>query len=631
MSPLHVHEVRLHLKDAAVEVLAGSLPIEARISEFARLLVPSLADFCSVELRGDDHLPETLAVAASDPGKEVVLRRLRQLYSRPPTVGEGVARVFATEQPILLRDIPAEILAGYARDSGEHEHEVRRALERLGARSAMAVPLRIGRRPPLGAIALNMAESGRQYDDADLEFAMELAGVAALAIDNARLFDLERAARVGAERAHDRASFLAEAGFVLDSALGLDERLARLARVAVPRIGDWCAVEVLDQGVRRVLAVEHVEAAKRQLALELQKRYPPRTDEPYGPSAVIRSGLPQLVEEIPDGLLEATAQDAEHLTILRQLGLRSFMCVPLSARGITFGTFTLVTAESGRTFTSDDLSYVQVLAARAGVALDNARLYERQRGIAQTLQQVVLPGALPDIPGLELAAQFRPAGGDEVSGDFYDVFPVGERTVIALVGDVCGKGVEAAAVTALARFSVRATARLEPDPARILELLNTSVREQRTDNRFITLALARISLDTGSARVTVARAGHPYPLILRSSGAVERVAMRGAPVGVLDELRLEEQTIDLRAGDALVFYTDGLTEARNQNKVVFGLDRLEVILSSCAGKSAQGIVETIASSEAAFDQGRRQHDDMVVLVARIPHSRAAASVGPPEP
>jgi PAS domain S-box-containing protein len=268
------------------------------------------------------------------------------------------------------------------------------------------------------------------------------------------------------KRAELAQRFLARSGEVLASSLDLDRLLVEIADLAVPEVADWCAVDLATDGGRvERKALAHAEPAARQRAIEVSERYPPDPNAPAGLYQVIRTGQPELYPEIPDELLRQGAQDEEHYQALTDIGMRSAMIVPMTTRGRTLGALTFVTGRSGRRFDEQDAELAQELARRCATAIENARLYTDRSYIARTLQQSLLPVELPDIPGVEAAARFRPTGeGNEVGGDFYDMFETGNRGWAVVMGDVCGKGPDAAAVTALARYTLRAAAMRERSP-----------------------------------------------------------------------------------------------------------------------------------------------------------------------
>ena len=201
---------------------------------------------------------------------------------------------------------------------------------------------------------------------------------------------------------------------------------------------------------------------------------------------------------------------------------------------------------------------------RAGAAVENARLYRAASRIARTLQTSLLPPVLPDVPGAELAAAFHPAGqGLEVGGDFYDVFSTGDGQWYLVIGDVCGKGAEAAAVTALARYTLRTAAARRRSPAEILRWVDEAmVGQDAAGGRYCTIACAHIDLARSPARLTVSCGGHPLPVLRRADGEVEQVGAFGTLLGLGGEAALHDRSTDLHPGDTLVLYTDGLTEAQ---------------------------------------------------------------------
>jgi signal transduction histidine kinase len=237
----------------------------------------------------------------------------------------------------------------------------------------------------VGGLVFSFAEDG-EFDPQRRALKSAIASQAGVALERARLYDL-------AERARARAAFLAEASGLLSSSLVVEGTLARLAELAVPRLADWCVIDMVgaDGAIDR-LAVAHQDPAKVAWAEELRQRYPPDPDAPTGVPHVVRTGEPEFLPEIPQELLEAAgADDPELAEVIRQLGLRSWLCVPLIARGRTLGALTLVGAESGRTFTRDDFELAQELAARAAIAVDNARLYresERRADAARALASI---------------------------------------------------------------------------------------------------------------------------------------------------------------------------------------------------------------------------------------------------
>ncbi|MEA2686674.1 MAG: hypothetical protein QOE93_1869 [Actinomycetota bacterium] len=310
-------------------------------------------------------------------------------------------------------------------------------------------------------------------------------------------------------------------------------------------------------------------------------------------------------------------------------GSRSAAAIPLAAENRVVGVLT-VGFELDLPPDDDDRRFLVAVAAQAAVALERARLYDsertsrrraeadRQRSqeLARALQTSLLPPRLPEVPGLDLGARYHPAlAGLEVGGDFYDVFDTGGDWAV-VIGDVCGKGPEAAALTALARYTIRSVAMDLRHPAQVLRKLNDTLLHHQLDERFCTVAYGRVVPSVGGVRVSVCRGGHPPPLLVRSTGAVEAIGPDGGLIGLFPEIRLWEETTHLAPGDSLVFYTDGVTEAQ-RGAEQFGDSRLEEVLRSCAGLLATEVAENVEAAVIDFG-GPQPRDDLAVLVLHVP-------------
>ncbi|MDP9368478.1 MAG: GAF domain-containing protein [Chloroflexota bacterium] len=251
-----------------------------------------------------------------------------------------------------------------------------------------AIPLMIDGRI-IGAMGLSFS-TVRVFDGDDRAFALTLAGQCAQGLERARLYEVEQRARIAAEAAEQQSLLLAEASTLLAGSLDYETTLTRVAGLVVPRIADWCGIHIVEEdGSLSRLAVAHVDPTKVAWARELQERYPPDLDAPSGFGAVLRNGRSEVYREISDAMLVATARDQEHLAMLRRIGFRSVMIVPLVTRGRTLGVMTLVSAESGRLFDPDDLALAEALAHRAAQAVDNARLYRQARAAIQRQEEVL--------------------------------------------------------------------------------------------------------------------------------------------------------------------------------------------------------------------------------------------------
>jgi PAS domain S-box-containing protein len=415
--------------------------------------------------------------------------------------------------------------------------------------------------------------------------------------------------------------FLAEASRVLAGSLDYESTLTRVAELAVPEIADWCAIDLAAPGGHTRVTTMHTDPEKLAFAEELGRRYPtdPRSDR--GVARVLRTGEAELYAHIPDELIEQGAVDAEHLELIRSVGMVSAMIVPMRAREDVLGAITFVSAESGRIFDAHDLALAEDLGLRAGTAVDNARLYGQRSAIAQTLQASLLPPELPVAERLEFGAFFRAAGaGFDVGGDFYDVFSTSAHEWFAVIGDVCGKGAEAAATTALVRYTVRAAAVRRRSPAAILGWLNDAMLRQShgpATERFCTIAVVRLDLRDDGVQATAAAGGHPLPRLLRGDGTVEALGTPGTLVGVTGEFSVRDATAGLRPGDTLLLYTDGLIEAGAPGRVWSPAELDEALRQAGAGSG--GLLDRLVAQLAAAALGHLAddpRDDVALLAVR---------------
>jgi GAF domain-containing protein len=510
--------------------------------------------------------------------------------------GAGLpGRVWSANTPAWIRDVV-------------HDGDFSRAPKAVaeGLHGAFAFPIASGDE------VLGVIESfHREIQDSDGDLLEMMAAIGS----QIGLFIQHREAEAMIRASERRSAFLAEAGSLLAASLNYERTLSKVARLGVPALADWCAVDVLEpDGTIRRLAIAHTDPEKAALANRMRRRYPPE-DARGGLGRVLRTGRSELRPEIPPDSLDTIAFDEEHLKILQSLEISSGMWVPLTARGRTLGAITFASSGSGRVYGPEDLSLAEELGRLAGVAVDNARLYEERSRIARTLQRSLLPPRLPEIPGIEVAARYRASGeGIDVGGDFYDVFEVGKGAWAVMVGDVCGKGADAAAITGLARHTLRTAAMREWRPRRMLVILNEALVRNETD-QYCTVVFARLSRGGKHVRVTLACGGHPPPLFLRADGTVEAVGRPGTLLGIFPDPEFSTAVIDLRPGDALLFYTDGVTESRAPGA---GLteEALMELLASRAGDSAEKLADAVErGAVAAHPDGPR--DDIAIVCLRM--------------
>lgn len=425
----------------------------------------------------------------------------------------------------------------------------------------------------------------------------------------------EREAALERERrARRQISFLADASRRLASFLDLEESLERTARLVVPRVAEWCVVDVLEEDSHEHRLAVSFQREDESVEVLRQKR--PDEEAPEPVREVIRSGEPRLVESVDEEHLRSIATSEEHLQRLRRFGLESYVITPLTARGRTFGTITFARNDPARRYDEESLSLLLNFSDRAALAIENSRLYGRQRHTAKVLQESLLPAEIPAVPGLEVAARFEPLGeGVEVGGDFYDLFEASEGRWSVVVGDVLGKGPEAASLTSLVRHTLRRDARAEESPSAVLGSLNAAMLEEDRDGKFCTVLHANVRPDSGGFELEFASGGHPLPIVLRDSGEAEEAGRHGTLLGVYDDPEFFDSKVRLGPGDTVVLYTDGVTEARREGEI-FGEERVVDAVAACAGRSAEGIAEHLEKKLREFSGGELE-DDAAILVARV--------------
>ncbi len=409
------------------------------------------------------------------------------------------------------------------------------------------------------------------------------------------------------KRSELRSEFLAQASTVLASSLDYEQTLRNIAELAVPNIADWCAVALVDEdGDRRSVVVAHFDPERLALAEEIRKYAPDRFGPERGMGRVLQTGEALLYPEISDEMLAQSAIDDRHMALLRAVGFHSALIVPMRLGERILGTMTLVGAESARTLDEYDLELAEQVGARAAVAVENSRLYSERSSIARTLQQSLLPEELPEIPGYELSSFYLPAiETSMVGGDFYDVWQVdGSRMMI--IGDVTGKGIQAAALTALVRHTMRTASQFQPSPAGLLEIVDATLK-----GRPVLSVCTALCLRLKDDRLTLATGGHPWPLHITSQG-VREVGGHGPLLGGFADAGWQDHTLDLEPGGTLLLYSDGVTDARDAQGERFGAERLHGLLEDLRERPAAEILAGLTRKLDEF-QGPIHADDMAVL------------------
>jgi PAS domain S-box-containing protein len=605
---------RLAYLAAASNVLASSLEESETLQGLADLAVPRLADWCTIDLLDEDGSIRLVAVAHVDPAKVELALDIRRRYPPDPDSEIGMPQVLRTGQPFLMEEIPKELIEA----AKQRMPELEELLDDLELRSMMVVPLSLGDRV-LGVMTFVWAESGFRYDRDDLALAEDLARRAAVAIENARLYQAERDARREEARARERLQILSEAGAAMAETLDARRMLGALVRTTSRGFSDYCSVYRLD----RTGSVMDVVTAHRDLVLDgvlrraATMRLPQADDEGSLIARVLRTEEAAWEPDLAPTFMNEVTATEEQRALGSRLKPRSAIAVPLVGRGRILGIMGLVRTEGSPPFVREDRDLAIELGRRAGSLLDNARLYAERELIADTLQRSLVPPELPDVPGLEVGARYRSAApGTTVGGDFYDVFEVDLDNWGALIGDVVGKGPRAAAMMGLARYTIRTAAMSETRPSALLETLNEAILRQVRDNMFCTACFARVRRDGAHARVTIASGGHPLPLLVHPDGRVETSGEPGTLLGVFEDPTIVDRVLDLAPGDALVMYTDGVVDERRGDEE-FGEERLRELLSTLGRASAQEIADSIDRAVLDFRTGD-QKDDVAVLVLKVP-------------
>ncbi|MGY1795269.1 SpoIIE family protein phosphatase [Geodermatophilus sp. SYSU D00525] len=476
---------------------------------------------------------------------------------------------------------------------------------------------------PAGIVAFGW-DDPRTFADEDVELLTALADQCATAMDRARLYRAEQDARRRAETAQQRLDLLARAGYALSRSLDESAVLDELAALLVPDHADWLVVLLAGRPGQLVPRCSvHADPRVHAAAQELLAARPLRVDGHSAAARVFRTQRPLVVEDALPYLTE-DGGPPEVARFARLLGPGPGLLTPLVVRGRSTGVLSLVGASAGGRPLTDQQELVGDLASRVAVALDNAHLYGRQTRIARRLQDGLLPARLPEVPGVELATRYATAEESvEVGGDFYDVVPLDGGAFVLAIGDVCGRGIDAASTTGLARHTLRAIARDLP-PAAALVRLNEALLAETAPDRFLTAACARITPHPdGTAAVQLARAGHEPPVLVRADGSATLLAPAGQLLGVLPEVIAETRELVLGPGDALVMYTDGITETRGRDGL-FGEERLVAALAGPPGprpaavppRTADDLADLVLAATDRFRAGPAD-DDAALLVARL--------------
>lgn len=471
----------------------------------------------------------------------------------------------------------------------------RGALARAGMRSLVTAPMIVdGRVTGLLAVASTRA---RHFGPGAAKRLQEGADLIALPVERARLAEVELSRRASL-------SFLAEASDLLAGTL--DEKMtgALAAQLITSRLGRWCAIHTTNElGISKLTHVVHSDENLNDILRSLLTALPPREQREPQPlwttQELAAEGLEEQWSRIP--------------------ARGPAISIPLIAHGRELGRMTIGKNESDD-FTREEADVADDLSRRVASAMENARLHERHTSMSTALQRSLLPpkDKEPVIPGVDHAVYYRPSDErSEVGGDFYDVFSASGRWCFA-IGDVCGTGPEAAAVTGLARHTLRALAREGFTPAHIMQRLNMAILDENTSTRFLTMLYGEMTPatdGTGGMRVRMVSAGHPLPMRLNQKGRVEAFGSSQPLLGAFEDVGFTTESVDIHPGEVVLAVTDGVTERRSGNDML-GDEGLEEIFSHAAGLTAQAVISRIERELEEYAPGGNA-DDTAMLVLRF--------------
>ncbi|MFE6887237.1 PP2C family protein-serine/threonine phosphatase [Streptomyces sp. NPDC057694] len=424
--------------------------------------------------------------------------------------------------------------------------------------------------------------------------------------------------QLASERARSR--LLQEVSSELLASLNVDRCMAATASLAAAHLAD--AAVIVGVGNGRTHPVTWASAdSVTQRHLVLDPAELPGLSEallgfPPVPSRWIDPvGTPEWA--IPEGFARSASE------------IGSVVVVPLPGHGLPAGAIVLLRHCEEAAFTEAEETFARLFAARAGAALSAARIYAQQTRITDVLMRELLPPTLRRTQGIDFSGRYRPSAASErIGGDFYDVHPADDPDgeAFAILGDVCGKGLEAAVLTGKIRNTVEALLPFASDHARMLSLLNSALLSSH-HTRFATMVLASAVRERDRVRLRVTSAGHPAPLVVRADGRVEEARTRGTLVGVLPEMTVTGATVVLQPGETCLLYSDGITEAHGGplGDRMFGEERLRAVLAECAGLPAAAITERVQMVASQW-VGDGQHDDMALLAITAPRAAHLTAV-----
>ncbi|MDQ1705522.1 MAG: hypothetical protein QOF18_1888 [Frankiaceae bacterium] len=580
---------RLRLLQRVTAELTGARDIEDIVETVVSNATRALgAHSARIYLLGDDGILRSVATRGGDP-------QLAVNYEEFPLEADlpgGVA--LRTGQPVLLRNLE-ELAQRFPSLATVYPDE----------RTLHVAPLIVGEHK-IGVLSLTFRGLTAVDEHTQVTFLTALADACAQALERAN-------ATARATEATERLAFLAEASVILSGNLDYRATLAAVADLVVPRLADWCVIQLLEGDELQNVGLTHFDPAKVAWAERLGERYPTDMSAPTGAPNVIRTGVSELYPYIPDELLVAAAVDQEHLQLIRELGMSSGLVVPLTGRSGTFGALTMIYAESGRRYDERDVKYAEDLAGRAALAVETAHAFTEQSGrlaevsrIAEAAQHAILAAPPAVIGPIALAARYVSAAAEAlIGGDLYEVVPR-PGAVRLLIGDVRGKGLAAVRTATVVLGEFRAAAADVDSLVDVAMQIDRRLRPYLSDEDFVTALVAEI---TDDGVFTIANCGHP-PALLAAGGEVTPVdSDPSLPLGLGATPSLAVGK--LVAGDRLLLYTDGIIEARDQQREF--VDLMNLVAPLADGDFDLVLDDVLVALRSAV--GTELDDDLALLIA----------------
>jgi serine phosphatase RsbU (regulator of sigma subunit)/CheY-like chemotaxis protein len=612
--------------DHVSNVLQQALEQQRLVFENRRLLrqytsLSEVTDTALTALNLDDVLPSLLSRLVSamkadagaillldETGRRLEVRAAEGFGDDPAAhgslkLGEGFSgQVALQEEPMVLED---------AQTDDRFDSPLFRERE---IRSRLGAPLRTQERT-IGVVQVD-SRRPHAFNQDEIHLFGVLAARAALLIDNARLYEQERRLHREAEamaeaqrRIAAEVSILYGVAQALVESMGLDERLEKLAGHLVQALRvDRCIIWLIERDGIVPKTLLGVPAAEQEVWRRVRVDH-----DQLGPT--LRAALERAGTTV---VLDAQSVQLVEVDLPGQSSMRSLLLLPMGPPGKPIGMAWLDQPGELREFTEEQCRIGRLIAGQAAVAIENAKAFEQERNVAQTLQESFLPRTTIDVPGFDIGRQYVPAyAAAQVGGDYYDFIELPDGKLGIVMGDVCGKGVTAAVFTAMAKYMLRAYAMEETAPAAVLGRLNRALYSQMSEDcMFITMVYG--VLDTRTGDFTYVNAAHPHPLIYHPArNEVTELPTTGGMVGALPVMEFQEGRTRLEPGAVLLLYTDGVTEARDGQEML-EIQGVQEVLQSTAESTARSICEAVYRRALEFSSGNLKDDVAIVAIKALP-------------